>query len=425
MNEFPKGGLLEDSLSRRVIEAVAPIINFTYGVFAPPDKHHGTLRVNGSWTGVIGLLQKGEVDVTFMITNSDKSYPIIDLARLVPSDTVVIVTLKPRSLPQYFVIVQPFTVEVWMYIAASILIWALFFWFLQNLRSETVGGERVTFNWSIFHSFAVILEDPPPSIPTHTIGQILLGVWLITCLIIITYFRSSLVALLSVQSKTQPIDSFEDLISLDHKWNFGLYDVMLRGQPKLYFTNEKDPVIKEVYRRSESIRLDAGLEKVMRENYAFLVTNNRVSLAIALNYTDDRGQTPFYVSRRSYVVASDFGWGFRKGFPNFSRFSKIFNRLTEAGLTDYWLKDVLNSEFRKIRRQNRETRDPSEALKYSKLDQVENQITVTTSHMIGVYLTGIIGFFLSFVVFLTEIIFSEFPLTKSSFERSRLPDQYY
>ncbi|XP_068242524.1 ionotropic receptor 21a-like [Palaemon carinicauda] len=254
---------------------------------------------------------------------------------------------------------------------------------------------------------------------------ILLGVWLIACLIIITYFRSSLVALLSVQSKTKPIDSFEDLIRLDHKWNFGLYDEMLGGQPKLYFTNEKDPVIKEIYRRSESITVDAGLEKVMRENYAFLVTNNRRSLAIALNYMDDRGQTPFYVSQKSYTVASDFGWGFRKGFPNFSRFSQMLNRLTEAGLTDFWLKDVLNSEFRKIRRRNRETRDPSEALKYSKLDQDENQITVTTSHMIGVYLTGIIGFFLSFVVFLTEIIFREFPLTKSSFERSRLPDQYY
>ncbi|XP_068242525.1 glutamate receptor-like [Palaemon carinicauda] len=390
-------------------------MNFTYDVIAPPDLQHGTLSANGTWTGIIGSLLREKADMTFMIANSDKSYLIMDVARLMPSDRIVIVTLKPQTPPQYFIIVRPFTGEVWMYVAASILIWALFFWLLQKLRSETVGGEKVTFNLAIFYSFSVILEDPQPSIPRHSFGQNLLGMWLLSCLIITTVFRSSLVALLSVQSKTKPIDSFKDLISLNLDWTWGFDDAMLRGQPKLYFTNDKDPVIKEVYRRSESITVAEGLDKVTKGNYALLVTHNRMSLAIALNYMDDRGQTPFYASKTSYTVASDFGWGFRKGFPYFSRFSQMLNRLTEAGLIDYWLKDVLNSEFRKIRRRNRETRDPSEALKYSNLDQDQNEIIVTTRHMIGVYLTVILGFFLSFVAFFAELIVSEFQLTKTSF----------
>lgn len=64
------------------------------------------------------------------------------------------------------------------------------------------------------------------------------------CEIITTGFRSSLVSHLTVQSKTQPIDSFEEMVALDG-WRWGTEETLYKGAPVEYFTISQDPVVKK------------------------------------------------------------------------------------------------------------------------------------------------------------------------------------
>lgn len=79
------------------------------------------------------------------------------------------------------------------------------------------------------------------------------GWWLVAALVITSAFKSSLVAHLSVQGMTSPVDSFEDLL-VKGDWRWGMERKMLTGAPLHYFQKTADPDVKEIYRRLEARR---------------------------------------------------------------------------------------------------------------------------------------------------------------------------
>ena len=78
----------------------------------------------------------------------------------------------------------------------------------------------------------------------------LVGLWLLFCLVISTGFKSSLIAHLSVQAKSQTPEDFIDLVEFNN-WRWGIEAWMLDGQPLSYFKFSPDPVVQEVYKKME------------------------------------------------------------------------------------------------------------------------------------------------------------------------------
>ncbi|XP_068242527.1 glutamate receptor 1-like [Palaemon carinicauda] len=403
---------LRDSIDKRVIETISPLLNFTYEIYTPPDLSLGTPMENGSWTGLPGLLQRGQADMTLMLSTSDGKLKVMDLARLVECDTLVILSLKPQLTPEYLSIISPFTADVWLYIVLSIMIWGLSLWMLEKLRSKFTGMRGINLNRSIFYSWAVILEDPPPNPPTDSTGQILVGWWLIASLVISTGFRSSLVANLSVPGKTKPIDSYEDLVSQTN-WRWGFHDTLLTGQVRIYFENSKDIAMRKIYDNAEAISIEEGLNKILKGGYSLMISYNRVKTTIDSLYADKYGRTIMYVSRNQYKVVTDFGWCFRKGSPYYNLFSGVFNRLIEAGLVNFWAKDTVAQRVRQIRTKMKDAGNKGvmENLDFTSVFDSE-EIRLRTRHLIGIYLVTLGGFAVAFLTFLTEYIFNKYGTTK-------------
>lgn len=78
----------------------------------------------------------------------------------------------------------------------------------------------------------------------------LAGWWLVFSLIITTGYRSSLIAHLTVQGKTKPIETLEDLVNAD-SWRWGTEPWLLRGIPHDYYSKHTHPVVMEIHRRME------------------------------------------------------------------------------------------------------------------------------------------------------------------------------
>lgn len=81
---------------------------FSYVMREQPDGVWGR-RVNGSFIGMMGRLEKQEVDYCTLCGITPNRHKIIDHLPCHPSDPITVVSLKPSLLPQHFLLVRPFT----------------------------------------------------------------------------------------------------------------------------------------------------------------------------------------------------------------------------------------------------------------------------------------------------------------------------
>ncbi|XP_064086074.1 glutamate receptor ionotropic, kainate glr-3-like [Macrobrachium nipponense] len=413
LENLDKPVVLLDSLDQRIVEALSSALNFTYEIRPVQDLSIGNLLKNGTWTGLFGDMQRGRADFTFTTSTNPERLTVTDLVRTIEADTLVIVSRKPQLLPQYLVIIRPFTLEVWVYLIISIMLWGVALWLLERTRSNMTGDKSMSLDWSIFYSWAVMLDDTPYNAPRYTSGQMLLGWFLVASLVISTVYRSALVAFLSVQSKTKPIDSFQDLVSRS-SWRWGVHDFVMSGQVLLFFLNTNDSAVKYVYKYTETPTITEGLKKTLMGGYSLVGVRKFLQSAIALDFTDDFGQTPLYISREKYNIVTDFGWSLRKGAPYHPLFAYTINRLVDAGLINHWMEEVAASRVRETRKKKNEQKNHVDNLQDADVQEqmVNNEVILGTRHLIGVYLVTLVGFSVSLLVLAGEIVFHTFFVEK-------------
>ncbi|KAK4327739.1 hypothetical protein Pmani_001781 [Petrolisthes manimaculis] len=109
----PKGGLgpevrLQDSLGTRMINTVATYLNFTYIVREPVDGQWGLESEAGKWTGIVGTLQREDADLSLDLTITPKSTQVIQFTKTYIDESVVLLSSKPRPLPEYLSLIRPF-----------------------------------------------------------------------------------------------------------------------------------------------------------------------------------------------------------------------------------------------------------------------------------------------------------------------------
>ncbi|XP_066978909.1 glutamate receptor ionotropic, kainate glr-3-like [Macrobrachium rosenbergii] len=376
--------------------------NRWYEIRPPLDLAIGNPTKNGSWTGTLGDIYRGIADVSFSLSSSPERLKVSDLLRTIEADTLVIVSLKPQLLPQYLVIIRPFTVDVWIYLTFSIFLCGVALWLLEKTRSDLTGEKSMSLSWSIFYSWAVMLDDAPSTTPRYISGQMLLGWWLVAALVISTVYRSALVAFLSVQSKTEPIDSFQDLVSRG-SWRWGVHDFVMSGQVRLFLENSNDTAVKHFYKHAEMPNITYGLTKALKGRYSLLGIKRSLQSAIDLEFSDDLGQTPLYLSRTNYHIVTDFGWSLRRGAPYHRLLLYALTRLVDVGLVNYWMKEVTAARVHEVRRQKKDKniQNLMRNLVVQEL-MVNNEVILGNRHLIGVYLVTLVGLAVSFLVLVGE-----------------------
>ncbi|GIY17026.1 uncharacterized protein CEXT_296731 [Caerostris extrusa] len=68
----------------KLITCIIDKLKFKYKVFPPPDLEWGSLK-NGSWSGIIGMLDRGEADmgITYMAVTEDR-FQVVDFSAPTP-----------------------------------------------------------------------------------------------------------------------------------------------------------------------------------------------------------------------------------------------------------------------------------------------------------------------------------------------------
>ena len=96
------------------------VLNFTYTAYESPDKQWGTLRENGSWTGVVGELETKRADIALsglMVTQA-RSQVMTYSAKMDEVFNVIFIQ-NPSAGLHLLAYLDPLTPHSWF----SILVW--------------------------------------------------------------------------------------------------------------------------------------------------------------------------------------------------------------------------------------------------------------------------------------------------------------
>ena len=108
-----------------MIEEMAKRMNFDYEIILPSDnsEDYGQRQPDGSWSGVIGDLVKGEIDIAVagMTMTSEREEVVDFVAPYFDQSGISIIIREPVRPRSLFKFMEVLRVEVWMAILAALV----------------------------------------------------------------------------------------------------------------------------------------------------------------------------------------------------------------------------------------------------------------------------------------------------------------
>ena len=135
-------------------------MNFTYTLNKPPDNNWGSLHLNGSWNGMIKMLQKKDIDFApASFTVYYERSQVISFANAFTSAFNVLAIKTPSDAYNYQAYIEPLTKWSWICILIFIAVGPMFLSFslsISRKREEFINpwllligslGTRASNDW--------------------------------------------------------------------------------------------------------------------------------------------------------------------------------------------------------------------------------------------------------------------------------------
>ena len=115
-----------EGMSADIIFELQEIMNFTFTLIQPPDMQYGALQADGSWSGMVNLLQNHQVDfaITFAVTQARSE--VISFALPILQVYQSLFIQNPSNTLNYMAFVEPLHYSAWMLVLIFCLVAPIF-----------------------------------------------------------------------------------------------------------------------------------------------------------------------------------------------------------------------------------------------------------------------------------------------------------
>lgn len=119
----------------QLIRALSEILDFKFEILIPPDGEYGYVKPDGNWTGMVGMVQREEADVSIgrMLSSYSRSL-VVDLAYPYQFSPATFITDKLKYSHDKSAILKPFSPFVWLAVVFSLIIMLAIAWFLVRRK---------------------------------------------------------------------------------------------------------------------------------------------------------------------------------------------------------------------------------------------------------------------------------------------------
>ncbi|XP_064101284.1 uncharacterized protein LOC135211957 [Macrobrachium nipponense] len=196
-----------------LLDMLAGDMNFTYSIVQPPDMSTGIRFPNGTWNGMVAMLQRKEVD--FGLGLFGFTYlraQIIDFTNPLVVDYGAILGRRGGTSVDPWGFALPFTFSVWVGFFATFIFILTLVSIISSLRWES-GSPSPKISPAMY--IRNLLQQDVNVTPNCNWEKLMVGVWLLFLLVFIECYSTNLVSLLAVRYISEPFQSLRDMLH-DH-----------------------------------------------------------------------------------------------------------------------------------------------------------------------------------------------------------------
>ncbi|XP_071547657.1 glutamate receptor U1-like [Panulirus ornatus] len=343
----------------QLLDVLAKTLNFTYTFVQSPDGKWGTKEADGSWSGMVGMVSRKEVDMGIgPFSLSLVRTQAVDYMRAFVDDSLKIIggRGKPEVDPWGFLL--PLGPLVWTSILTALLVVAgATSVFLYCYPQKAPQSDWYTD--SVFQYIRILLQQEYSSNPHERwYERLLLGTWMLTTLVLTRSYSGNLMSMLAVRHISQPYQYLRDVLddpSVTMIWEAGtVYVQHLRDARNGTFREVMDA------RKNGRLMLVSGsecrraLETLVADGRHVLFLEDTPGRSHRADIFSLTGRCDFYTSKEHFMPTSMSMIG-QKAHPLVPALSKSIKFVKEFGIFDHWMKNFKFNSTRCVRPPRRTT----------------------------------------------------------------------
>ncbi|KAG8178197.1 hypothetical protein JTE90_025962 [Oedothorax gibbosus] len=189
------------TIETRFLKLIAQHMRFSYKLMLPVDGQFGIPQPNGNWTGIIGMIQRDEADLSVAhLAMTEHRMQTIDFSESYWMEDVTFMTELPPLLPKTYFYAYPFTLGMWLAILAVMIITTFFL-----LPREGFGAVLMTVLRGLCRQSVNVKSAKTVS------RQLLLGHWLYFANFVTMSYCAVLLSFLTVPLRQKGVETIDDL----------------------------------------------------------------------------------------------------------------------------------------------------------------------------------------------------------------------
>ncbi|XP_071530423.1 uncharacterized protein [Panulirus ornatus] len=198
-----------------------------------PDNEGGVRAANGSWSGLVGMVHRGEVNVSTLLVTTWERFKDIDASEFLYMEAHAAGYKRPVFESDIVGFIKPFSPSVWLMVLMTVglvltaicllrLARESFQWVrmssslgpVEPQTTKSVGVGTITEESVLWTVSAFLAQAVPLRSPEGVVRQVT-GLWLPLALILVTVYRSNLKDMLILPKVSLPFDNLEELVQTD------------------------------------------------------------------------------------------------------------------------------------------------------------------------------------------------------------------
>ncbi|GFT61704.1 uncharacterized protein NPIL_610011 [Nephila pilipes] len=315
----------------RLLHVISNALNFDYTLKIPPDLEFGRKTENGNWTGMVGMLYRGEADIALgQLTITEERSEVVDFSIPYTNQDETFLIKKPGLLPTTWAFFRPFGMFTWMLALIFLITIPIFYRLLLKVKISYLRIYMQFYGSIIGKTFP--LNDGSLKV------RFFLLFWGYFALIISNSYSAALLSYLTLPSHQRPIRNFHELSDVVRQGTHKCFAMQGLSVPDLHTLDLE-------YLRSLGKAVDKNKwyldpSKLISENL-LSETTAIIDLRFMLQILDAG------MSFDSYIISDDtlFSWkiaiAVKKNFCCKDRLDIMINRVLGAGLFEKFIKDEL------------------------------------------------------------------------------------